>query len=54
LVSSVRKNEPVKKVVDQAKQKKYEQSKNLISEMMNKISLKSVSEENYPVTNETA
>ena len=33
---------------------KHQLSKSLINEMMNKISLKSVSEENYPASNETA
>jgi hypothetical protein len=51
VVASKSKEEASK--VDQTKRKRYEMSKNLISEMMSKISLKSVSEENYPVSNET-
>lgn len=33
--------------------KRNEISKNLINEMINKISLKSITEENYPISNET-
>jgi hypothetical protein len=49
-VASKKMDEIVKRRQNEVK-KRNEVSKNLISEMINKISLRSIAEENYPVSN---